>query len=81
MSFFVIPRDRDPPHDQAEDDEVRRGEQVHPALEAEDGVADELDAMAQRIENARICAHCGNSSSGKNEPASRNNGVSTALTT
>src|SRR5687767_11998674 len=45
--------DGDPPQDEAEDDECPKAGEVGPALPAESGVADELDAVVERIELAR----------------------------
>jgi hypothetical protein len=47
---------------------------------AEHRVAHELDTVVQRVISPRICAQRG-WLSGKNVPATRNSGVSTALTT
>ena len=55
--------------------------EVDPALEAEHGVADELDAVVERVDQAATCAHSGSRSIGKNVPATRNSGVSTRLVT
>ena len=56
--------------------------EVGPALQAEGGVADELDAVVERVEVAERSAPTrGSSLSGKNVPATRKSGVSTALIT
>ena len=67
---------------EAEDDEHAEAREVDPADEAERRVAHELDAVVERVELAedlRPARAAG--SSGKNVPATRKSGVSTALTT
>src|ERR671914_454549 len=42
--------DRDPPHNQAVEDERAQPRDVGPALEPEDGVAHELDRVMERVQ-------------------------------
>ena len=55
--------------------------EILPPLQAEDGVPDELDAVVERVELGEHLRQLGQSDSGKNVPATRKSGVSTALTT
>ena len=55
--------------------------EVVPAVAAEDGVADELDAVVERVERAEHLRPLGElARAGRTCPATRNSGVSTALT-
>ena len=73
--------DRQAPHQQAEGEQDAEVGDVDPALEAEAGVADELDAVVERVEPAATCAHSGSPLIGKNVPATRNIGVISVLVT